>query len=267
MRTPTPSTLRWLRAAITDAPPSPRRLPRACAYHTATASSRLSHRMTPPRASRTPLHSRALATAADSTSSHSAAPTSPSTKPTHYGLFPLTFPSGPPPASPFTIDPRALRNEFLQLQAKTHPDKFPQAQKRQAEGASALINEAYRTLLDPLRRAQYLLSLQGIDVEDEASKMGGGVGGMAGGEQDIEFLQEVMEVNEAVEECETEDDVWALGSVNEKRIEGSVGELERAFAEEDLEGAKRECVRLRYWVNLRETLRAWEKGKPVVLQH
>ncbi|KAK3066099.1 hypothetical protein LTS18_002030, partial [Coniosporium uncinatum] len=97
--------------------------------------------MTPAGASRTPLHSKTLATAADSVSSPSAAPTTSSssssstTKPTHYGLFPLTFPSGPPPASPFTIEPRALRNEFLQLQAKTHPDKFPQAQKRQAEGA------------------------------------------------------------------------------------------------------------------------------------
>jgi len=262
MRTPTPATLRWLRAAITDAPQTSRRLPQACAYHTTIASIHLPHHTKSSKPSHTPLHSRTLATARDATTTATpTTTTSSSTKPTHYELFPQTFPSGPPPASSFSIDAKALRNEFLQLQSKTHPDKFPQQQKRQAEGASALLNEAYRTLLDPLLRAQYLLSLRGIDVEDEAAKMGGA------GEQDVEFLQEVMEVNEAVEECETEDDVWALGSVNERRVEGSVGVLERAFEEEDVEGARRECVRLRYWVNLRETLRAWERGKPVVLQH
>ncbi|KAK3065848.1 molecular chaperone, partial [Teratosphaeriaceae sp. CCFEE 6253] len=106
--------------------------------------------------------------------------------PTHYELFPQTFPQGPPPASPFTPDLKQLRKEFLQLQAKSHPDLAPPSQKRHAEGLSSLINEAYRTLQDPLKRAQYLLLQHGLDVEDESSKLSGG-----------ELLMEVMEAREA----------------------------------------------------------------------
>jgi molecular chaperone HscB len=34
-----------------------------------------------------------------------------------------------------------------------------------------------------------------------------------------------------------------------------------------VEAAKREAVRLRYWVNIKESLDNWERGKPIVLEH
>ncbi|KAK0256425.1 molecular chaperone [Friedmanniomyces endolithicus] len=170
--------------------------------------------------------------------------------PTHYELFPQTFPNGPSPASPFTPDPKLLRKEFLQLQAKAHPDLQPATQKRQAEALSSLINEAYRTLQDPLKRAQYLLLQQGWDVEDESSKLSGG-----------ELLMEVMEAREAVEEAESEEEVGVLRRENEGRIAGSVGMLEGAFGKAEWEVAAREAVRLRYWMNIEESIRGWEKGK------
>ena len=78
--------------------------------------------------------------------------------------------------------------------------------KARAEAASAVINDAYSTLRDPLRRAEYILSLHGIDTKKEGEKMGGGLGldaglgeGGGGGMEDMEFLDEVMEVREAVE--------------------------------------------------------------------
>ena len=78
---------------------------------------------------------------------------------------------------------------------------------------------------------------------------------------------EVMEAREAIEEAESEEEVRVLWDVNEGRIERSVGVLEEAFRRDDVEGAGREAVRLRYWVNIKESLDAWEKGKPVVLVH
>ncbi|KAF2480591.1 HSCB C-terminal oligomerization domain-containing protein [Neohortaea acidophila] len=169
---------------------------------------------------------------------------------THYDHFPTTFPNGPPPNSPFTPNLRALRSEYLALQSKTHPDLAPQSQKRQAEARSMRLNEAYKTLQDPLRRARYLLSLRGIDVEDEAVQMG-----------ENELLMEVMEVREAVEEAESEEEVAALRGVNDGRVEASVGVLERAFARGDMEGAAVEAVRLRYWMNIEESIVGWEKGQ------
>lgn len=181
---------------------------------------------------------------------------SPTIPQTHYDLFPSTFPAGPPPQSPFTPDLRNLKKEYLQLQAKAHPDHAPDGQHRQAEALSARINEAYKTISDPLKRAQYLLSLRGIDVEDESAKLGAN-----------ELLMEVMEAREAVEEVEDEAGLEVLRGENEERIAGSVGVLEEAFAGEEWEKAAEEAVRLRYWRNVGESIEGWEAGKGGGLLH
>ncbi|KAK7521836.1 Co-chaperone HscB, C-terminal oligomerization domain-containing protein [Phyllosticta citriasiana] len=176
---------------------------------------------------------------------------------THYSLFPTTLSQGPPPVGPFDIDLRALRSEFLRLQALAHPDRHPQTHKRTAEALSARINEAYKTLQSPLARAQYLLRLQGIEVaEDESLKI-----------EDPELLMEVLEAREAIEEAEGEEEIRAMKEQNNVKIDESVSVLDKAFREEDLETAKREAVKMRYWSNIQQSLEDWEPGKPIVLQH
>ncbi|KAK8205269.1 molecular chaperone [Zalaria obscura] len=176
---------------------------------------------------------------------------------THYEFFPTALPSGPPPAGHFSIDLKALKREFLQLQSKAHPDTAPHDRKRHAEALSARINEAYKTLANPLLRAQYLLQLRGIDVaEDETLKT-----------EDPELLMEVLDAREAIEDAEREEDLLPMKETNEARIEESVRVLEEAFREDDVQRAKEEAVKLRYWINIKESIDAWERGKPVVLQH
>ena len=99
------------------------------------------------------------------------------------------------------------------------------------------VNEAYKTLQDPLKRAQYLLSLRGIDVEDESAKL-----------EENELLMEVMEAREAVEEVEDEAQLVSIREENNGKIEGSVNVLSEAFANGDMDRAAQEAVRLRYWV-------------------
>jgi len=155
------------------------------------------------------------------------------------------------------IDTKQLRKEFLQLQAVAHPDRHPQELKSRAEATSARINESYKTLQDPLLRAQYLLSLRGIDVaEDETAKV-----------DDPELLMEVLDTREEIEGAQEEDELEELRALNEERIEASEKVLDRAFKEDDIVAAKEEAVRLRYWVNIRESLDSWEKGRSVVLIH
>ncbi|MCJ1226231.1 hypothetical protein MMC12_002881 [Toensbergia leucococca] len=176
---------------------------------------------------------------------------------THYDFFPQTLPSGPPPKGPFDLDIRQLRREFLQLQAKAHPDMHQGANKARAEGASARINEAYKTLQSPLLRAQYLLSLRGIDVaEDETARV-----------EDPKLLMEVLDMREEIEAAATEEDLVPLKKKNARNIKSSEDVIEGAFSEDDILLAKEEAVRLRYWINIKESLHAWEKGKPIVLQH
>ncbi|KFY77735.1 hypothetical protein V498_09275 [Pseudogymnoascus sp. VKM F-4517 (FW-2822)] len=185
-----------------------------------------------------------------------AQPTPPPQK-THYTLFPLTLPQGPPPAGPFTIDLPSLRREYLRLQAAAHPDVHSGPAKARAESASAVINDAYTTLRDPLRRAEYILSLHGIDTKKEGEKMGGGLGleGVAtgGGIEDMEFLDEIMEVREAVEEA-GEGDIEGLKGENQTRVERCEERLGGFFEREDWEGARGEVVRLRYWRGIGERL-------------
>ncbi|KAJ5463627.1 Heat shock protein DnaJN-terminal [Penicillium sp. IBT 31633x] len=176
----------------------------------------------------------------------------------HYTIFPKTLPAGPPPAAPFEISTSDLRREFLQLQGLIHPDKYPNGvEKQHAEGLSARINEAYRTLIDPLQRAQYILrELHDIDVtaEDAATKHA----------LDPETLMEVMEVQETIEEvgasAEGATQINALKKENELRIVECVENLEAAFAKGDLEAARKACIRLRFWYSVGEGLREWEPG-------
>ncbi|KAJ5157599.1 uncharacterized protein N7482_008699 [Penicillium canariense] len=176
----------------------------------------------------------------------------------YYTIFPNTLPAGPPPASPFEIPIADLRREFLQLQGIVHPDKFPSgAAKQQAEALSARINEAYRTLSDPLQRAQYLLrEWHGIDVtaEDASTKHA----------LDAATLMEVMEVQETIEavgaSAGAEAEIEALKRENEMRVAICVGALAGAFDRGDIEGARAECVKLRFWYSVGEGLREWEPG-------
>lgn len=175
----------------------------------------------------------------------------------HYEFFPDTLQHGPPPSGPFAIDVRALRNEFLRKQATAHPDHHPREHKARAEALSARINDAYKTLSDPLLRAQYILSMRGIDLAgDETAKV-----------EDQELLLEVLEARETIEEAKTESNLVLLGEDTERRINESVNVLEQAFKSDDIETARIEAVKLRYWMNIKESIRNWEPGKPVVLIH
>ena len=69
-----------------------------------------------------------------------------------------------------TIDTVALERDFYKLSRRLHPDLY--ARKSAEEQAwslrqSSLLNDAYRTLKDPLARTAYLLKLEGVRIEDE----------------------------------------------------------------------------------------------------
>jgi len=91
-----------------------------------------------------------------------------------------------------SIDPKELESRFYALSKQWHPDRFARAgadQRRISEDATATLNDGYRTLKEPIARAEYLLKEHGLN----------------GGEQKIppELLEEVFELNMALEEIET----------------------------------------------------------------
>jgi molecular chaperone HscB len=114
----------------------------------------------------------------------------------------------PPPGgdyfSVFGLEPKlnldlpALEHEFHRLSRKLHPDRFARAldnEKQWSLADTALLNDAYRTLKDPLRRTEYLLKLLGAEIhaDDDRQK-----GKRAGAPDDL--LEEVFELNMQLEE-------------------------------------------------------------------
>jgi len=70
----------------------------------------------------------------------------------------------------FAIDADALEQAYRRLQGDVHPDRVAgrgAATDRAAAEASARVNDAYATLADPVRRANYLLGMHGVDAFEE----------------------------------------------------------------------------------------------------
>jgi molecular chaperone HscB len=65
------------------------------------------------------------------------------------------------------IDLPALEQEFHRLSRRLHPDRFARASENEKQWSladTALLNDAYRTLKDPLRRTEYLLKREGAEI-------------------------------------------------------------------------------------------------------
>jgi molecular chaperone HscB len=92
----------------------------------------------------------------------------------------------------------ALQQRYYDLSRQLHPDRFmqkPEAERQKALDMSSALNDAYRTLKGPVKRAQYLLTLEGFDVGEQRSK-----------DVPPELLEEVFELNMALEEMRGGDD-------------------------------------------------------------
>lgn len=169
--------------------------------------------------------------------------------------------------SSFYVNPRDLRKEFLQLQSVYHPDKYPAGSTahQRAYALSTLLNNAYKTLSDPLLRAQYVLQLlYDIDVTSEDN---------SAHPTDPETLMLVMEAQEELEGAadadgkEGEQVVERLKEENKARIRETEKGLGEAFEAGDAEGARDWSVKLKYWKSLESGLNEWEPGKEVRLTH
>jgi molecular chaperone HscB len=131
----------------------------------------------------------------------------------HFALFGLP--------QRFHVDAAALDAAYRRLQSEVHPDRFAHgsdAERRVALQASARANEAYRALREPVTRAEYLLSLHGIDPRDETDTR-----------LPLEFLERQLERREqAAEAVETHDAGTLAAVLDEVRAEAS--ELQAGLA-------------------------------------
>ncbi len=157
----------------------------------------------------------------------------------HFALFDLE--------PQFQIDLTQLEQSFRALQAQVHPDKFSRgsdAERRLSMQCSTHVNEAYQTLKTPLNRARYLLSLHGIDTQEETNTA-----------MPTQFLMEQMEWREAISAANQVPALDQLSSNLRQVMQTLLAEVgQRIDQQHDYAGAAETVRKLRFFDKLREEI-------------
>jgi molecular chaperone HscB len=135
-----------------------------------------------------------------------------------------------------SLDVAALEREFHRLSRRLHPDRFARASTEEQQWSlanTALLNDAYRALRDPLQRTEYLLRLEGLKIGEEHA----GKGKSADRQPPADLLEEVFELNMQLEEMRLnrkmgEDDPALAADLNKARthFEGLLAEVDSDLA-------------------------------------
>lgn len=138
------------------------------------------------------------------------------------------------------VDADALQRRFYELSREWHPDRFGRKsaeEQTQALEAAAILNDGYRTLRDPVQRAEYVLKEEGFPIGEQRSK-----------DVPPELLEEVFELNMMLEELKQGDESarGQLQSAREKFVglrSGVDGGLQELFAKYDAAEAQSETTK------------------------
>jgi molecular chaperone HscB len=99
-----------------------------------------------------------------------------------------------------------LEKSFYALSRKLHPDRFaarPVAEQEAALAESSRLNDAYRTLKDPIARTEYLLKLEGVEMEEQSKSATEAARATGTAKKQIvpeDMLEEAFELNMQLEE-------------------------------------------------------------------
>lgn len=145
----------------------------------------------------------------------------------------------------FSINSSELTTKFRQLQSLLHPDKYSNRDEREQSNSlewSSLINKAYKTLSIPIDRGIYILKLQGISLPKDNSAL------------DKEFLMEMMEKNEEIEDA-TKDNILELLEGVKTELDEAAKNLENTLNPKKYEEAKFIIVRMKYFKSLEKSIK------------
>jgi molecular chaperone HscB len=128
------------------------------------------------------------------------------------------------------LDAASLEREFYEFSRRLHPDLYARAHKREQEWSleqSSLLNDAYRTLKDPIQRTAYLLRLEGVELEEQskaATEKARATGETKKQVVPPDLLEEVFELNMQLEELRLqrktgEDDPALIEEIGKEKLE------------------------------------------------
>lgn len=146
------------------------------------------------------------------------------------------------------IDAPTLDRAYFDKQRQWHPDRFvskPPEERSRASAEAASLNEAYRTLKDPLARAVYLAELKGVKLPGDGKTI-----------DDPDLLMEAMDAREELQEASSVAEVEALARFAREDLEKGLVDLRRMFEANDRGAIKSTLLRLRYLDKFADEARA-----------
>jgi molecular chaperone HscB len=165
----------------------------------------------------------------------------------------------------FEIDLAVAESAYKDLSRQLHPDRFAKADPRArkaALGRTVEINDAWRTVKDPVKRAEYLLELAGFGLAGDDRK----------GDDELRktkqvaapptFLMEILERREELAEAQRAGDTVKIAFMAEE-VRGRAAEAMKTIAAAleagKFEEAARTLVALRYYQRFLEEVAAHEE--------
>ena len=132
----------------------------------------------------------------------------------HFELFGL--------APAYLLEVQALEKAYRDIQSRVHPDRFANAgdaERRASLQWTTRVNEAYRTLKDPVQRGKHVLELHGVDVAFETNT-----------QMPTDFLLQQLELREELESALGAKDASRLDRLR-SALRGQQKALEREIGE------------------------------------
>ena len=146
------------------------------------------------------------------------------------------------------LEAASLDRAYFALQRQWHPDRFvtkPPEERARASAEAASLNEAYRTLKDPLNRAFYMAELAGVEMPGDGKTI-----------DDPELLMEAMEAREALHEAASAEAVDRLAAEARQDVQKALAGLGSLFLANDRAAIRKALLRLRYLDKFAEEARA-----------
>lgn len=151
--------------------------------------------------------------------------------------------------SSLPVDMSKLTTRYQQLQRQYHPDNFATANssdKLVTMQKSAMINDGYQTLKNPIKAISYFLSLQGFDIKTDNHII-----------RDPDFLMEQFALREKLEEIENQADIELLDNfhteINQRKKDVYDQSL-ISISEQDWHTALNQLYKIHYFVRLIEQI-------------
>jgi molecular chaperone HscB len=134
----------------------------------------------------------------------------------------------------FLLDASLLDERYFAAQKEVHPDN--ETSDLSLINKSILINDAYETLKNDRKRAEYLLRCKNILVNTEDDNI----------KPDFSLLSEVMNYRQRLEDASSYDSLLAMLTKVKSEKQICIESFVREFESNKLELAARNIIKLRY---------------------